>query len=177
MASNKIEGENIYLREMELRDVSELYLKWMKDKQVIKYLESRFTEYDMEKLKSYVSQIKEDKFNLLFTINLKFNDKHIGNIKLGPINTHHKFAEIGIMIGEELGWGKGYGTEAIKLITKYGFEELKLHKLIAGTYSNNIGSIKAFIKAGFTIEGRLIRKFQSKGDYVDQVLLGILNEI
>ena len=50
-------------------------------------------------------------------------------------------------------WGKGYATEAIQLTSEYAFNYLKLLKLNAVCYESNVGSILAFLKASYTIEG------------------------
>ena len=82
---------------------------------------------------------------------------HIGNIKLGPINSFHKNAEISYFIGEKELWGKGYSTIAIKKIIELG-KKMGIKKLKAGLYEMNIGSKKVLTKNGFKIEG----KFQSE---------------
>jgi RimJ/RimL family protein N-acetyltransferase len=125
---------------------------------------------------AYVKQIRANPDYLFLAIIAKNDNKHIGNIKLGPINRHHKYADVGIIIGDKTFWGKGYATEAIKLVVAYAFEVLKLHKLTAGAYMNNAGSVKIFKKAGFSIEGLRKRQYLYKGRYVDAVLFGIFRK-
>ena len=93
--------------------------------------------------------MNESENNILFAIIDKSSNTHIGNIKLGDIHPVHKYADIGLIIGNKNYWGKGIGTEAIKLVSQYAFENLNLMKVIAGIYENNVGSIKAFKKCGF----------------------------
>lgn len=171
-----IEGNRIYLREVRPSDVNERYYCWMNDPEVTRYLESRFYPNSMERLQEYVADKLGDQENVFLAIVLREDDRHIGNIKLGPINWIHRFADVGILIGEKDCWGKGYATEAIKLVIDYAFSKLNLHKLTAGCYANNLGPIKAFKKAGFVEEG--IRKKQCfcDGEWVDGILLGILNQ-
>lgn len=49
--------------------------------------------------------------------------------------------------------GKGYMTEAVKLVVNYAFEELKFHSIEAGVMPNNTGSMKVLLKSGFHKEG------------------------
>lgn len=169
-----IQGKRIFLRTIKESDINRKYLKWMHDQQVNQYLEIRFEKWSKSKIKKYIKDIKNNPAYLFLAIIFKEGDKHIGNVKIGPINRIHKFAEIGIIIGEKEFWGKGLATEAIKLVTDYCFNNLGLYKLTAGAYKNNAGSIKVFKKSGFKIEG--IRKMQYlyRGSYTDAVLLGIV---
>lgn len=171
-----INGKRIYLREVYPRDVEKGYYRWMNDKETTQFLETRFEKWSVKKLRVYVRRIKSDPDSIFFAIVTKDGNEHIGNIKIGSINRIHKFADIGIIIGEKVFWGKGLATEAIKMVIKYAFGVLKLHKLTAGVYANNIGSIKAFRKAGFTVEGTRKSQYIHKGVYVDSVLLGIFKK-
>ena len=165
-------GERLYLREVRPSDVNDAYYRWMNDPEVTQYLESRFAPNSMETLQEYVKNFLGDKDNIFLAIVLKENHKHIGNIKMGPINWFHRLADIGVMLGEKDSWGKGYASEAISLLAEHAFRTLNLHKLTAGCYESNQGSLKAFQKAGFEIEG--IRKKHGflNGEYVDSILLG-----
>ena len=170
----KIVGEKIFLRTLSPDDVGEEYLSWMHDPEVTQFLESRWTKYSIEDLKQYVKDINDSSDNFLFGIFLKENSVHIGNIKIGGINHIHGYGDLGFLIGKDY-WNKGYGTESIKLATKYAFNDLKLRKLIAGIYSNNIGSHKAFLKSGYHEAGRLKKHHQYQDTYVDQILVEKLN--
>jgi RimJ/RimL family protein N-acetyltransferase len=94
---------------------------------------------------------------------------HVGNIKIGKIDSFHMHAEVGIMIGEKGCWGKGYGTEAIGLVLKYAFNELCLNKLTAGMYSENVGAFKSFVNNGFRKVGVFRKHVLFKGRYIDMI--------
>jgi len=166
-----IRGRRIYLRKISLKDINKDYISWMNDAQVVRFLESRFQKWSIKKIKAYVKEVKNKPDYLFLAIVLNNGKKHIGNIKIGPINLNHNFADMGLIIGEKSYWGQGFATEAIKLITDYAFNELSLHKITAGVYSNNIGSIKAFKKAGFVVEAVRKKHYLYKDKYVDAVLL------
>ncbi|MCK4820653.1 GNAT family N-acetyltransferase [bacterium] len=168
-------GERIYLREVRPGDVNDAYYRWMNDPEVTQYLESRFSPNSMESLLEYVRNFQGNQDNIFLAIVLKENHKHIGNIKMGPINRFHRLADVGIMIGEKDCWGKGYASEAISLIVEHAFKNLNLHKLTAGCYEQNQGSLEAFQKAGFEIEGVRKKHCFFNGEYVDAILLGKIN--
>jgi RimJ/RimL family protein N-acetyltransferase len=166
----KIVGKGIYIRPIALSDVTERYLSWMNDPEVNQYLESRFYPQTLESIREFVqSKIGSDRDHL-FAICKQDDDRHVGNIKVGPIDFHHRCAELGLLVGDKSEWGKGVASEAIRLVTQFSFEELKLNKLRAGAYAPNQGSIAAFLRCGFTQEGRF-KNYFSIGD--DQFCDGI----
>ncbi len=171
-----IDGERIILKEMTADDVGENYVQWMNDEETTQYMESRFQDNTLESIREYVKKISERPNDFIFMIIEKESDRHIGNIRLGPINMRHGFSEVGVMIGDKASWGKGYATEAIRLLAKYAFEALKLHKLNASCYSNNLGSRKAFEKAGFKSEGTRKSQYKFGNEYVDVFMMGLVNE-
>lgn len=172
----KLESERIYLKLMEDKDINKSYLSWINDPAVNRFLESRFKKWTLRNLRKYVNDMQNNRDSLFFAIILKDRGRHIGNIKIGHINRIHKFADIGILIGDKSCWGKGYAKEAIKLVADYAFRSLKLHKLTAGAYATNAGSVKAFRKAGFSIEGVRLKHYRESAGYVDCVLMGCINE-
>lgn len=171
-----IEGGQIYLREVRRDDVNENYYKWMNDHEITRYTESRFYPYSMEQLQAFVSSLDGKRTDVFLAIIEKATDRHVGNIKLGGIDWIHRVANIGVIIGAKDCWGKGYASEAIALISAYAFKKLNLHKVWAGCYSNNLGSIKAFQKAGFIEEAIQRKHYFYDGNYIDIVLLGRFNE-
>ena len=124
----------------------------MNDPEIQQYLESRFVEHSRESLREFVRNCLQDADTLFFGIANNENSRHVGNIKVGPINRHHLISDIGLMIGDKSVWGCGFARAAIHCVVRIMQKELKLAKATAGAYESNIGSIRAFEKAGFTIE-------------------------
>lgn len=168
-------GKKLCLRDVRLSDAGGEYLQWMNDREVLKYTESRFHPYTRERLKEYIKTINKNPDFIFQAITLRDSGRHIGNIKLGPVDWNHRFGDIGIIIGAKDCWGLGYAAESIRLLADFAFSSLKLHKLTAGCYVVNIPSIKAFEKAGFVREGFRPSQYLSDGRYVDLVCLGLLN--
>jgi len=171
-----IEGKRIYLREIRLSDVNENYLRWMNDSEVTQFLESRFSPQTLETIKDYVKKTTNFTNSILLAIILKKGDKHIGNIRISNIDRNHGSADIGLMLGEKKEWGKGYGSEAIKLVVDCALNKLNLRRLTAYIYGNNMASIKAFGKAGFKDEGTRKEMRLYKGRYVDEKIFGIVKK-
>jgi RimJ/RimL family protein N-acetyltransferase len=171
-----IEGDNIYLREVNESDVGDNYYNWLNDPEINQYLETRYFPNSKTNILQFVKNMDGLSGEILFAICERQTDKHIGNIKLGPINWIHRYADISLLIGDKDYWGKGIATESIRLVTEFGFYTLNLHKLKAGCYENNIGSMKAFEKVGFLREGLLKKLWMVNGTFQDQIILGLCAE-
>lgn len=99
----------------------------------------------------------------------------VGSVYVRDIDTTHQKAEYGIFIGEDAARGRGYGTAAAKLMIRYCFEELGLHRLFLRVYADNIQAIRSYEKAGFVKEAYLREDVCIDGEFKDIVLMGILN--
>ena len=82
-------------------------------------------------------------------------DRHVGNIRLSSIHWRHARAEVALLIGSRAEWGKGIATAAIELVSRHAFDKLEMNKLTAGIIATNVGSRRAFEKAGYRIEATL----------------------
>ncbi|MCM1272135.1 MAG: GNAT family N-acetyltransferase [Clostridium sp.] len=111
-----------------------------------------------------------------FVIKVKQDNKKIGSVFLKDIDKTHKKAEYGIFIGDSESQGKGYGTEAAKLITDYGFSVLGLHKIMLRVFAFNLGAVKSYEKAGFCREGYLKDEVCIDGRFYDMILMGMIKE-
>lgn len=155
-------------------DVSDNYVSWLNDPEVNRFLESRFQRQDIESVKKFVAICDSSQDTFLFGIRSKaLGGMHVGNIKIGPIDNHHGLAEIGLLIGERAVWGKGVGTDSIKLVTQFAFNELGIRKITAGCYQSNFGSKRAFEKAGFKVEGIRERHFILNDVQEALIILGL----
>lgn len=100
----------------------------------------------------------------------------VGSVYIRDIDhTHHK-GEYGIFIGEDSARGRGIGTVAAKLMIKYAFEELGLHKLFLRVFADNARALGSYEKAGFRQEAYLKDDVCIDGVYRDMVLMAVINE-
>jgi len=132
------------------------YVSWLADREVTRFLESRFSNHDRLSTTAFVAAMLADPKVLMLGIRSVELGRHVGNIKLGPIDQNHGLGEIGLMIGDRSAWGRGIATDAISLIFRIATVQLGLRKITAGCYLSNVGSARAFEKAGFHTES--IRK-------------------
>jgi len=171
-------GDRIYLRRLELNDINKNYLSWLNDKKVNYYLETGHTPVSMTELRDYFNRVSNTENCIPIAIVCKKTDKHIGNLKLEPIDFKHKKATLGVLIGDKKYWGSGYGTDSLKVVLKYCFNNLNILRVNLGVYAEHKAAIKLYKKVGFVEEG-VFRKanYHPPTDiFKDQLWLGILRE-
>jgi RimJ/RimL family protein N-acetyltransferase len=95
----------------------------------------------------------------------------IGDLGLFNADVEAQTIEIGITIGDKAYWGKGYGTEAVRLGLDYAFRLRNMRKVHLTVLANNPRAIASYTKAGFVEEGRQRQHAWSAGEYVDLVLM------
>jgi ribosomal-protein-alanine N-acetyltransferase len=168
-----ISTERLLLRALASADLNATYLSWLNDPAVNRYLETRFLPQTMEALQSYWQVHRDDPASPWFAICLQADGRHIGNIKLGPIQWLHRRGDLSLFIGDRSCWGQGYASEAIAAVRDWAFAELDLQKLNAGIYAGNLGSRRAFEKCGFNLEGTLRAEVVSRGERLDVWRMGL----
>jgi [ribosomal protein S5]-alanine N-acetyltransferase len=166
-------GGAVYLRPLLPQDIDERYVAWFRDERVTHYLEAKNISI-RDALKHLVDGFVNDSW-YMYAIVERVGNAHIGNIKIGPINRSHEYADIAIFIGDVHCWGKGYASLAVSLATTLAFDHFKLRKLRAGVIGGNDGSVRAFEKAGWKVEAELPNELRHDGALKSRVLLGVLN--
>lgn len=81
---------------------------------------------------------------------------------------------VGIDIGERDEWGKGYGTDAMRVMLRYAFAELNLHRVSLNVFEYNPRAIRSYEKCGFGLEGRRRQALDRDGRRWDVIYMGIL---
>jgi len=168
-----LQSSRLLLRALKPGDLNITYLSWLSDPAVNRYLETRFLPQSLEALQVYWQEHRDDPSSPWFAICLASEGRHIGNIKLGPIQWLHRSAPLGLFIGDRGCWGQGYASEAISLVSDWAFRELDLQKLNAGVYAGNLSCRRAFEKCGFELEGTLRQEVVSAGQRLDVWRLGL----
>lgn len=153
-------------------DVSERYVSWLNDYEVVKYTEQRHHTHDLESVREYVRSTSESKTDWLYAIML--GTEHVGNLKIGPIDRWHASSKISYFIGERGHWGAGVASRAIARAIMISRNELGLVRLEAGVYSENVASERALSRNGFRLEGILRERYLFEGRRIDGRLFGLM---
>ena len=160
----------VTLRPLNVTDVTARYLAWFSDKHVIRYLD--VCSPTKEECIAYIKRSKAIGNFLLYAVCV--DGVHIGNLKIGPTDRKHGLSDLVTVIGDSDYWGKGYATEAIKQGIEIAFA-MGIRKIAAGIYLDNIGSIIAYIRAGFHIEAVLRDQYVSNGKLQDRICVCAFN--
>jgi ribosomal-protein-alanine N-acetyltransferase len=168
-----VRTQRLVLRPLRLEDVTETYVAWLNDMEVVRYLEVRYSPQDFTAVRDYVAATIARQSEHFYGIFLVDTLRHIGNIKVGPV---HPLADISLVLGARDCWGKGYASEAIAAMSRHAFEQLGVRKLSAGMYSSNEASRRAFLKAGYLEEGRRRSHYLLDGKPCDVIQMGLLRE-
>lgn len=171
-----IEGDQFYLRELRLSDLDGNWYNWFNDSKVTRYQNKKIYPNTIEKQQEYFDYLKSSSSDVVFAIVDKEKEVHIGNIGLHHIDWVHRFAELGIVIGETDYFGRKIGKQAWILITKYAFETLNLHRIYAVIMSENTASIKCAEAANFSCDGVIRDYFYKNGSYMNACYFNIIRE-
>lgn len=173
MKAPTLETDRLVLIPLSMDHVSENYVNWMNDPRVIRYLESG-GDYTIEKLKAYLTSVVQSEI-LFWAIHKKSDRKHIGNIKIDPINLKHGLGEYGILMGDRAEWGRGYAKEASKAVIDYCFFKVNLRKITLGVVAENSPAVELYKKLNFRIEGLLKEHQYYEGNLCDILRMALFN--
>ncbi|MGY4884992.1 MAG: GNAT family N-acetyltransferase [Nanobdellota archaeon] len=148
----EIEGEKVILAPVpDSNDFYELYLKWISNEDLKYKLGEEGTKYTWQEIKGMHDEWRKDFKNMTFCILNKETKEPIGDINLFDSEEFKSMPEISIMIGEHA--GKGFGTEASRLLLDFAFNKLKLKEVNLSVYKDNLPAVGLYKKLGFETFG------------------------
>ncbi|MFX1572267.1 MAG: GNAT family N-acetyltransferase [Promethearchaeota archaeon] len=157
------------------REYIDDYLRWMNNPEVTQYLKI-YSPLTREMEEDWYNSLKNRDDFFLFAILLANQDEPetlLGNCSIG-VDWKNRVGTCGIVIGEKIYQGKGYGTEAMELLVNYGFITLNLNRIQLETFSFNKRALKSYQKVGFKEEGIRQQAIYVNGKYHDAIMMGIL---
>jgi len=171
-------GKQIRYRGIEKEDLPK-FVTWLNDPEVRQGL-SLIMPLSLAEEENWFEELsKKPPFEKPMAIEIQPNPQvdewiFVGNCGLFNIDWQNRFAEIGIHIGEKGYWNQGFGTKAVRLILKHGFDNLNLHRLWLRVFETNHRAIRSYEKAGFTPEGKFRQAQYLDGKYVDVMIMSML---
>ena len=181
MNTQLFEGELIRLASIDPEKDAETLSRWTHDPEYL-----RLTDADparplapgqvKKKLEEMEKEAQKDKNQFHFAIRTRADDRLVGSASLRWIRWTHGAGLIQLGIGQPDDRGKGYGSEALKLILHYAFDELNLHRVGAVTFEYNAGALRFLERAGFVVEARRRQALNRNGRRWDALMLGLLRD-
>jgi RimJ/RimL family protein N-acetyltransferase len=174
-----LQGALVHLTVEEPQVMAEAIFLWDRDSEFRRLLDSEAAnQFSVKKLTEWVQQDQEKYPSSLhfFAIRTLEGDHLVGYTGLEGDLFPHGEAFVGIGIGLREFWGRGYGTDAMKVILRYAFQELNLRRVGLDAFEYNQRAIRSYEKAGFVYEGRAREYLFREGRRWDLIFMGILRE-
>jgi RimJ/RimL family protein N-acetyltransferase len=171
-------GELVRLAVESPETIAKAQTRWLRDSELLRLAESDPAQMWSEKKRKEWAEKQMEKDgnnNFRFSIRTLSDDLLIGEISIHP-QWVDADAWVGIGLGERDYWGRGYGTDAMRLIVQYGFIELNLQRVSLALHSYNDRALKSYEKVGFKVEGTLRQDTLREGRRTDGIFMGILRD-
>lgn len=166
------EGQRIYFRPLELED-EPLLRRWINDPANRRYLLHR-PPLSAAREREYIESQGKTAGDYTFGVVVKQGDRLIGSAGLHRVDPVNRSAVLGICVGEHAAKGRGYGRETVRLLLRFGFEELNLNRVELSVLAENWRAIRTYQKVGFVQEGCARQAHYRGGHYVDEYRFAIL---
>ena len=125
--------------------------------------------------REYVDGARGKPDQVTFAIETLDGRSAIGGCSLFDVGAPSRAALLGIWIGKPH-WDKGYGTDAVRALCRFGFRHMNLQRIELNVFATNPRAVRAYEKVGFRVEGTRRRSQFVGGGYVDSLLMGLLAE-
>lgn len=177
MNAGLFSGALVRLGSEEPQAMAEAFARWNRDPEFTRLLDSAPARlWSAGNLRARLEKEPERQAPtvILFSIHTMADDRLIGFIFFEGINWTSREASVAIGLGERDCWGRGYGTDAMRCMLRYGFTELNLHRVSLTVFEYNSRGIRCYEKCGFQPEGRIREFILRDGKRWDMLQMGIL---
>ncbi len=177
--NDMLRGEMVRLTAEDPDLMAGYFSRWYQDTEWERLLDSDPTRLlSVKKWKEWLNKDLEKggPDDVFFAIRTIKDDILIGFVALFNLYMQHGDTLVAIALGEREYWGNGYGTDAMRLMLRYAFNELNLRRVGLLVFEYNARAIRSYQKAGFTLEGRVRGAMQRDGQRWDFLYMGVLKE-
>lgn len=167
-------GEKVRLIPLDSERDSPSISIWHRNSEYLRLLDSDpARQYSKTATKKWIEEIELSQNETSFVMQCIEDGKILGEIGLGGFAGRFTNAFVGLGVGDPEYWGKGYGTDAMRVILKYAFEILNLHRVSLNVFEYNPRAIRSYENCGFKHEGRLREFLSREGKRWDLLFMGI----
>lgn len=173
MENDLLRGEKMRLTVLDFDNDFPLFERWSRNDEYARLLDfGPIGLFSADEMKEWHEKNSDDVY--MFIIRRLEDDAPIGFVDLSGFNRINHDAWVGIGIGDPDCWSQGYGADAMRVLLRYAFTELNLHRVNLDVFADNVRGIRSYEKAGFVQEGRLRQFTRRDGQRWDIVFMGIL---
>ncbi|MBN1658357.1 MAG: GNAT family N-acetyltransferase [Anaerolineae bacterium] len=152
------------------------FARWVRDAEYLRALDTDYVRpMSVEEMAQRLASFIRDPGTVEFRIRTLHDDTLIGFVALHTISWHNRSANLAIGIGEPDYRGRGYGTDALRVVLRVAFHEMHLERVGLNVNGDNTRAIRAYEKAGFHHEGTLHRALLRDGRWQDRIIMGAIN--
>jgi len=171
----ELDTEYLHLRRVRLSDAGGLF-QMLSDAESMKYWSHTPVADVSDALKVLREDVESDARgdSICWAVTLKGRDEMIGKCILFQFSTENRRAEIGFILNRDY-WRRGLMLQALQAVIHFAFNTLELHRIEADVDPDNAGSLGILEKLGFEREGLFRDRWRLNHDWVDSVMLGLLN--
>lgn len=149
--------------------------QWINDPELVAY-NARFEPVSWEDHLRWYNSLSSREDLRIFAIRKRADARLIGTCQLRNIDLGHRTAELVIRIGERSCWGRGLGTQALRLLLQHAFDELGLMRVGLFVFADNLRALRTYEKVGFVQEGRLRQAVEIGDQRKDLLVMGVLRD-
>jgi len=176
MASMDIRSERLILTEISLNDLEDIH--WLHCFPEVDEFNTLGIPDNIEVTRkviqsTFLDQKEERRSEIQWNIKKSDDNAFVGLAGMRVYEERFRMGEIFYKLAPQF-WGVGYATETAKVLLNFGFEILNLHRIEAGTATENIGSIRVLEKIGMAREGRRRKILPIRGEWYDNYHYAIL---
>lgn len=179
MEDNLFRGEKVDLTMADPEAIAGLLSRWYRNSEYGRLADFWLSPFFSVKAtkESLEKEILEDPLKFTYFLIRSLDDQRIvGEIGLDEFKYAHRGPFVGISIGDPKDWGKGYGTDAMRVMLRYAFTELNLHQVTLLVFEYNPRAIHSYEKAGFRVRGRMRKAVNRDGQRWDAIAMSILRQ-
>ena len=174
-----IVGKRVRLRAVERADLPVIQ-RWMNDPEILKRIYT-YRHLSMAAEERWLEGLSGSNTDFVFAIEVAAvaegegaPPRFIGTTGMHAVDWKNRLCSVGIVIGESVEQGKGYGTEALRLLVRYAQEELGMHRVELEVYPFNLPAIRSYEKLGFRHDGTRRGATWREGRFQDVLVMGVL---
>ena len=167
-------GKRVQLRPITVADAPAMFAS-LSDEESMRLTGTQET-FTFEQVETYCQRISEADDRADFAITLKDAGDYIGEVVLNEIDDRNRTGSFRIALADKKWFGRGFGTEATRLILAYGFETLHLHRIELEVYDFNPRAQHVYEKVGFVPEGVRRDVLLWEGKYQNAIIMSILED-